>query len=151
MLKEPAIRIARPEDLPALTALLAELFAIEQDFSPDTTRQRRGLALLLADERATVLVAEVAGQILGMVTLQSLISTAQGGWVGLLEDLVVAQEWRGEGLGSRLLAAVQEAADNQGLSRVQLLVDEDNHLAKGFYRSQGLRRTHLQAWRQMID
>ena len=151
MLTEALIRTARQEDLPALTALLAELFAIEQDFSPDTTRQRRGLALLLADERATVLVAEVAGQVLGMVTLQSLISTAQGGWVGLLEDLVVAQEWRGEGLGSRLLAAVQEAADNQGLSRVQLLVDEDNHSAKGFYRNQGLRRTHLQAWRQALD
>lgn len=151
MLTEALIRTARQEDLPALTALLAELFTIEQDFSPDTTRQRRGLALLLADERATVLVAEVAGQILGMVTLQSLISTAQGGWVGLLEDLVVASAWRGEGLGSRLLAAAQEAADNQGLSRVQLLVDEDNHSAKGFYRNQGLRRTHLQAWRQALD
>ena len=151
MLTEALIRTARQEDLPALTALLAELFAIEQDFSPDTTRQRRGLALLLADERATVLVAEVAGQVIGMVTLQSLISTAQGGWVGLLEDLVVASAWRGEGLGSRLLAAAQEAADNQGLSRVQLLVDEDNHSAKGFYRNQGLRRTHLQAWRQALD
>jgi len=151
VLTEALIRTARQDDLPALTALLAELFAIEQDFSPDTTHQRRGLALLLADERATVLVAEVAGQVLGMVTLQSLISTAQGGWVGLLEDLVVASAWRGEGLGSRLLAAAQEAADNQGLSRMQLLVDEDNHSAKGFYRNQGLRRTHLQAWRQALD
>jgi len=38
---------ARTEDVPALASLLAELFAIEVDFQPDSHRQRKGLALLL--------------------------------------------------------------------------------------------------------
>lgn len=151
MLKAVVIRPAGLADVSAMCGLLAELFSLERDFSPAVERQERGLKLLLREHQALVLVAEAGGQVVGMVTLQTLISTAQGGRVGLVEDLVIAAGWRAAGLGSRLLAAILEQAAHQGLTRVQLLVDEDNQAAKGFYRSQGLKRTHLRTWRQMLD
>ncbi len=57
-MQEFAIDTARPEDLPALSNLLAELFSLETDFAVDRDRQIRGLRMILdAPERGTLLVA----------------------------------------------------------------------------------------------
>ena len=84
-----AIRTAEPADLDSLVSLLAPLFAIEEDFVFDESRQRRGLALMLENERGCVLVAETEGQVIGMCTGQLLVSTAEGGLSLLVEDVVV--------------------------------------------------------------
>jgi hypothetical protein len=73
------LRSATTSDISLLAQLLAELFSLEQDFSVDVQAQQRGLALLLEQPGATVAVAESAGQIVGMATMQQLISTAEGG------------------------------------------------------------------------
>ncbi len=62
------MRAARQEELEPMVALLRLLFAIEADFRFDAARQRRGLGLLLQDDRARVLVARVNGQVVGMCT-----------------------------------------------------------------------------------
>ena len=94
----PRVRLAAPGDVPALAALLRQLFALEADFAPDAARQAAGLRLLLQAEAAAVLVAEVEGAgVVGMVTVQALISTAEGAPVGLVEDVVVDEMYRGRG------------------------------------------------------
>ena len=81
------IRRATEADVGALVALLGELFSIEADFRPEETRQRRGLALLLSSPaERLVLVAERGGEVAGMVTVQLVVSTAEGALSGLLED-----------------------------------------------------------------
>ncbi len=85
-----------------------------------------------------------------MCTVQILISTAEGGKAGLLEDLVVAKSWRGQGLGAALLAAAEAWSVKQGLTRLQLLADATNGLALGFYRRQGWSGTRLVALRKML-
>ena len=95
-----SIRRAEPRDLEELTGLLQELFRIEVDFTPDPDRQRQGLSLLLADRTdSCVVAAESAGRVVGMGTVQTLISTAEGGPVGLVEDVIVAASHRGRGVG----------------------------------------------------
>ncbi len=57
------IRLATSADVPAMAALLGELFAQEREFSPDRTAQTRGLVLLLErGESVRILVAERAGR-----------------------------------------------------------------------------------------
>jgi GNAT superfamily N-acetyltransferase len=85
-----------------------------------------------------------------MCSVQALISTAEGGKVGLLEDMVVAAAWRGRGLGSALLAAAQQWSAGQGMTRLQLLADATNEPALGFYRRQGWGGTRLVALRKML-
>lgn len=46
--------------------------------------------------------------IVGMATIQTLISTAEGGRVGLVEDVVVDESFRGKGIGKLLLAGIEE-------------------------------------------
>lgn len=36
-------------------------------------------------------------QVVGMITVQKLISTAEGGYVGLVEDVIIEPEVRGKG------------------------------------------------------
>jgi ribosomal protein S18 acetylase RimI-like enzyme len=101
-----SIRTAKPGDINQLVALLKSLFAIEADFDFDRDKQTRGLQLLLKSDQACILVAEANDdkKLLGMCSIQTLISTAEGGAVGLLEDLVVDADFRNQGIGTKLLA-----------------------------------------------
>ncbi len=146
------IRPANSADIPQMCGLLSELFSIESDFSPDSRKQASGLRLLLADRSglSAVMVAEHSNEIIGMCSVQTLISTAQGGPVGLLEDLIVRKEHRGNGIGTRLLSEVFRWCDTKGISRLQLLRDMDNEHALKFYTLNGWSYTNLVCMRKMF-
>jgi len=148
--KQITVRNASRDDLFAMTSLLSELFTLETDFSPDLRRQREGLAALMASADAVLLVAAMQGEIVGMCTLQPLISTAEGGVVGLVEDLIVAEAFRNMGVGSKLLAAIEKKARQRGMSRLQLLTDQDNRQADAFYGRVGWKVTHLNVRRKIL-
>jgi len=142
------IRAATAADLDALCGLLRLLFTLEADFRPDEARQRAGLRLLLADPaRCAVLAAEREGAVIGMVTAQLVVSTAEGAPSAWLEDVVVAAEERGQGTGRALVEAAAAWAGARGATRLQLLVDEENRPALGFYRRLGWAPTQLRALR----
>ncbi|WP_127477665.1 GNAT family N-acetyltransferase [Sulfurivermis fontis] len=143
------VRPATAGDLPALCALLGELFSIEADFQPDPARQWVALERLLQrPQQALVLVAEDGGAVCGMCTAQVLISTAEGGEAALVEDVVVRHDRRGSGIGSALLDALEAWCGARGITRLQLLADTANAPALAFYRRRGWQTTQLQAWRK---
>lgn len=138
------IRRATRRDLDALVRLLAELFSLEADFVVDAARQRRGLGLLLRAPRdRLVLVADRGGTVVGMVTVQLVVSTAEGRPAGLVEDLVIAAAARRRGIGRRLLARARAWARRRGARRLQLLADVGNVSALRFYARLGWERTRL--------
>ena len=139
------IRPARQDDLDAMVGLLQALFAIEEDFVPNPERQRRGLTRFLdgCGKHRCILVAEARGQVLAMATIQILISTAEGGPVGLVEDVVVREDCRGVGVGHRLMTALGTWAAERQLTRLQLLADRTNFKALDFYDRMGWLPTRL--------
>jgi GNAT superfamily N-acetyltransferase len=140
---------ASPADIPALLSLLDVLFSIEQDFQPDHDKQMRGLnCLIAASDRAVIKVAKTPqGQVIGMVSAQLVISTAEGAYSAWIEDMVVAQEYRAHGIGKQLLQSVLDWARDKGATRAQLLVDLDNLPALGYYDHLGWESTRLGARR----
>lgn len=144
-IKELTIRPAQREDLDAMVSLLQALFAIEKDFTSAPDRQRQGLMLFLdgCGKHRSILVAETDGCVIGMATVQVLISTAEGGHVGQVEDVVVREDSRRRGVGRRLMTALTAWADQRGLMRLQLLADRLNQPALYFYRKMGWRATGL--------
>ena len=144
------IRQARFEDIEALIALLNQLFSIEHDFLFDEDKQRKGLELMLTSDGRCILVAEHQASVVGMVTVQTLVSTAEGGVVGLLEDLVVRHDCRRQGIGQKLLAAIEAWAERQGLARLQLLADQTNQPALNFYDNAGWSKTSLIGLRRSL-
>ena len=143
------IRSAEPADLDSLVSLLAALFSIEEDFVFDAPKQRRGLTLMLENERGCVLVAEAEGEVVGMCSGQLLVSTAEGGLSLLVEDVVVHEPWRRRGVGRLLLEAISGWAKAKKVSRLHLLADRNNILALDFYRHQGWHTTELICLRAM--
>lgn len=144
------IRSAATTDLDALVALLKVLFSIEADFAVDPQLQRQGLQQMLAQERGCILVAEDQGRVVGMCTGQVVISTAEGGPALLVEDVVVHDDWRGKGVGRRLMAGLEQWAARQGIQRLQLLADLENKPAFDFYDRLGWRTTQLVCLRRYI-
>jgi ribosomal protein S18 acetylase RimI-like enzyme len=145
------LRTAKPSDIPHLVDLLRELFSIEADFDFDPEKQACGLTLLLNSEKDCILVAErlVDNRVLGMCTVQTLISTAEGGPVGLLEDLIVAADYRHQGIGEKLLTGAVNWAECRGLKRLQLLADKNNRPALRFYQKQEWESTQLVCLRKL--
>jgi GNAT superfamily N-acetyltransferase len=135
---EPAIEQATLEDLPFLTDLLMDLFASEEDFKPDRIKQMRGLRLILEQpNRGRIFVLKHHGMILGMVNILFTISTAEGGFVLLLEDLVIHPDHRHLGFGGRLIEHVISYAKQKDFLRITLLADRMNELSRAFFRKHG--------------
>jgi GNAT superfamily N-acetyltransferase len=147
-----SVRPARADDIPPMCDLLAELFSVESDFSPDRQKQTQGLNLLLGDTAGSsaVFVAECAGEIMGMCSVQTLISTVEGGPAGLLEDVIVGKQHRGKGIGKRLLSEVVAWCARKNISRLQLLRDADNVDALKFYHTNGWCNTKLLCMRKFV-
>lgn len=147
-----SVEDARPEDIPHLAGLIAELFNIEKDFSANRSHQESGLALLLQNPATAIIkVARTpTGEIIGMVSAQLVISTAQGTFSAWIEDMVVSSAHRGQGLGRLLLDAALDWAREHGATRAQLLVDTENQPALEFYRHLGWDATQLQARRILL-
>lgn len=136
-------RRAVAEDVTKLSGLLEKLFAIEEDFQYSPELQQQGLNMLLNSSHANIIVAEDASGIIGMITGQILISTAEGGPSLLIEDLYVQREARGMGVGKRLLEEIGKWSFGQGARRMQLLADKNNQDGLGFYTHTGWQQTKL--------
>lgn len=131
------IRMAYSDDILPMVDLLAELFTIEDGFTVDSMIQTRALELLLQNPQSIVLVAEMQNRVVGMITLQRLISTAVGEYVGIIEDVVVNEADRGKGIGNKLIQAALEEASKRGWKRLALAADRRNSKAIGFYQKKG--------------
>jgi GNAT superfamily N-acetyltransferase len=126
------------DDLPELADLLYDLFSQEEDFVPDRDTQLRGLRLILEQpSRGRVFVLRSANRIIGMINLLITISTAEGGFVLLLEDLVVHQDHRGQGYGTKLLDYAIDFAKKKDFLRITLLTDRPNQRSLHFYLKNG--------------
>ena len=142
------IRRACVDDVPHLCSLLAELFAQEADFSPDSERQRRGLRLILdSPEVGRIYCATQSDAVIGMVTILFTVSTAEGSRAAWLEDMIVHPDCRGHGIGRRLLRHALDQARMAGCTRIALLTDADNRRAMTLYGNAGFERSAMVPFR----
>jgi RimJ/RimL family protein N-acetyltransferase len=132
------IEPATLDDLPELTELLFELFSQEADFIPSRDREMRGLRLLLEQpSRGRIFVLRGPGKIIGMINLLITISTAEGGFVLVLEDLIIHRDYRHQGFGTRLLDYAVDFAKKKNFLRITLLTDKPNERLKRFFLKNG--------------
>jgi GNAT superfamily N-acetyltransferase len=139
-------------DIADLVSLLSVLFSIEKDFNPDLTKQQKGLELLIKNNATTTIqvARNSAGKVIGMVTAQLVISTAQGAASAWIEDMVVDSSHRRLGVGKQLLEHTLAWAKSKGATRAQLLVDIANTDALGYYEHLKWESTQLQARRVFL-
>ena len=137
-------RTATLEDIPSLCHLLNQLFSQEAEFTPDSTNQTKALKTIIDDSTiGEIYVASKEGEIVGMVNLLYTVSTALGGRVAILEDMVIDENHRGEDIGSSLLEYVLTISKEKGIQRLTLLTDGDNIAAHRFYEGMGFEKSSM--------
>ena len=125
-------------DIPELCDLLELLFSEEADFHPNRTVQAAGLRQIIENPNGgQILVLRDGPSSFGMVNLLFTISTALGGRVGILEDMVIHPARRSNGAGSSLLQTAINLARSTGCRRITLLTDRTNESAQRFYQRHG--------------
>ncbi|MDP2694140.1 MAG: GNAT family N-acetyltransferase [Gallionella sp.] len=148
---EIEISQAEYRDFDQLADLLAELFTLEKDFCPDREKQLRGLRLILDNPAlGRLFVLRDQGRVAGMANLLITVSTAEGCRVAVLEDVIIGNEYRGKGLGRRLVEHVLAWAKTGGMTRITLLADRDNKAAQGFYRKLGFEHSQMVVLRRRL-
>ena len=146
------VETATIEDLGSLVALVMELMELQDDFSPDRQAQTQGIRLILeGPNRGRIFVLRSGDRIIGMVNLLFTISTARGGFVILMEDVVVHPDHRGQGYGSMLVQHVIDFARKKDFKRITLLTDKLSADSQGFFKRHGFEFSHLIPMRLLIE
>ena len=132
------IRPALASDVARIHALVVDLATYERAAEEvrSTPAQLRE-ALFGPQPAAYALVAEVDGAVVGFALYFRSFSTWEGVHGIYLEDLFVAPEQRGSGLGKALLAALAAIAVERGYARLEWAVLNWNQPAIDFYNSLG--------------
>jgi GNAT superfamily N-acetyltransferase len=136
---EPVIRPARRRDAPAILRCLAALSAQDGADHAATAEDYRSHGFG-RNRLFHTLVAEDGGEVVGVAVFFPTFSTQRGTPGIYVQDLWLAPEMRGRGLGRRLLAAVRAHGDRWGADHILLMVARRNAAAARFYARNGFRR-----------
>jgi N-acetylglutamate synthase-like GNAT family acetyltransferase len=140
------------EDLPQLVALTMDLFAHSGDLRADSQVQEHGLRLILEQPaRGRIFVLRSDDTIFGMVNLLFTISTAMGGFVILMEDVIVHPVHRGHGFGSMLIEYVLDFAKKKDFKRITLLTDKISADSQHFFKKMGFEYSSMIPMRRIIS
>ncbi|MCP4275658.1 MAG: GNAT family N-acetyltransferase [Gammaproteobacteria bacterium] len=144
--------VATTADIPELCTILGSLFTQEVEFTPDHNLQTQGLTAVISGQGVgAILLARDGGETVAMINLLYTISTALGGRVAILEDMVVSRSAQGQGVGTKLMEFALDFARDNGCKRITLLTDSDNTGAHRFYQRHGFARSSMVVMRKSID
>ena len=141
----PAFRIegATARDVPIILRLIKELAEYEKMAADVTaTEDKLRHSLFGPHPGAEVAIGYVGDEAAGFALFFHNYSTFLGQPGIYLEDLYVVPEWRGHGLGKRLLAHLAALAVERGCGRFEWAVLDWNEPAIGFYTKLGATPMH---------
>ena len=131
------VREATVGDGAEVYALACELAGAVGDTPPDEDAVRTRLEELLRETGARVFVAEVGGEVAGVVSLWIKPDLAHGDAVVEIPMLAVSEDHRRNGVGRLLMARVREVAAENDASLVELVATTANVAARDFYKALG--------------
>lgn len=139
------IRSARLEDLERLLELYREPNGLYQNVPTLAKEEARGrFAEVLGDEHQQVMVAEERGVVVGTLVLVIIPNLAHGGApYAVIENVVVEESRRGEGIGTTLIREAVERARESNAYKLSLTANLGRVRAHAFYRELGMKETHL--------
>ena len=120
---------------------LAQLFDGYRRFyrmKSDISHAREFLTARLRHKDSIILVAWVGDESLtGFVQLYPSFSSVRMGPIWILNDLYVEREWRGQGVGQRLMEEARILAVQNGCIALELATEKTNTHAKRLYEKLG--------------
>jgi len=132
------IRPAIPEDAAALAVLSGELGY------PSTQEQILGRLTPLHSSGHDAILVAVEQQIIGWIHVARTLSLESGSGAEIM-GLVVAERFRGGGIGAMLVSEAEQWARGQGLNRIRVRTNVVRGDARAFYAKRGYRLVKQQA------
>lgn len=127
------IRPLHRDDADAVGELLHQL-GYAQD-GVDATAAR--IQAWSEDPSSAALAADRDGNVLGLIAVHLCPYFERSGSWARITALVVADEARGQGVGSRLVSAAEAFAASRGCDRMEVTSSDHRESAHAFYRSRG--------------
>ena len=138
------IRKATQSDLRAIGELLEDLIhAMDDTEGIDVGTAVKTCQDLLNDAGSHFSVAETAGTVVGFINFASRRTILHQSPSGLIDELVVASEYRGKGIGRQLVLATIEKCKQLGCCEVEVSSEKTNIKAGEFYRQCGFKERGL--------
>jgi GNAT superfamily N-acetyltransferase len=115
------IRAAESGDAGAVAEAVHRLL-VELGGHPDPPAQMQRTVADIVDDRdaGAILLAEAGEAIVGVLAVSWQVAIHARGRYGLLQDLWVDPGWRARSLGSALVEALTELADDRGVNRIEV-------------------------------
>lgn len=126
------VRPATENDAASISALLHEL-----GYSLEVAHTRKNIALLSSSSRDTVLVAEAASAVAGVLSFHVMPLFHVAGNLGRITSLVVSSQWQRHGVGRKLVQAAEDFAWSQGCLRIEVTSGDQREDAHKFYQNLG--------------
>lgn len=129
------IRPAEPKDIPAILTLIRELADYEKLLDAVSATPQLLQEWLFTQPRAEVLLAELAGEIIGYALFFHNFSTFLGRSGIYLEDLYITSAQRAQGYGKTLLRSLAALAVERDCGRLEWACLDWNRPSIDFYLS----------------
>lgn len=145
-MSELIFRDARPEDIPTLLAL-SDAGAVGNAVPDPSTyadpRYRAAFEAIAANPHHRLVALEQVGEIIGTLQLSYLPGLPRFGmWRGIIENVHIRADRRGNGLGSIMIKWAIEQCREAGCGVVQLTSNKQRLDAHRFYRTLGFEQSH---------
>ncbi len=129
------VRRARPGDAAPMLSLIHQL-----GYTPDAHGYDETFAQVVRHPEAAVFVAAEGPRVIGYLALSHRPQIRLGGRCASIDEMVVDQSRRGDGIGTALLEAAIEYSRGLGCRRVELHTRRSREsFQRGFYASHGFR------------
>jgi ribosomal protein S18 acetylase RimI-like enzyme len=132
---DPRVRVAGPDDAPDVARLLHDFNTEFEDSTPGVEALTGNARRMLEDGDMTVLLAGEGPDAIAELRFRRSVWTLATD--AYLEELYVAPDLRGRGIGRALLDAAMDEARERGATHIDLGTSEDDIAARGLYESSG--------------
>ncbi len=134
---EVELALAGEAELPALLPLIAEYHAFEGVASTPADRETAVRTLLTHPEFGAIWLVRADDRIAGYIALCRGFSIEFNGFDAFVDEFYLAAEFRGHGIGTRVLRLIRAEASARGINALHLEVARDNAPARALYRKAG--------------
>ena len=133
-MKDILIREATKSDLPAIGKLLEDLTnAMDDTEGIDIRIALKTCERLLNDASLHILIAAKEGTPVGFINFTVRQTILHRSPSALIDELVVAEEYQGKGVGKQLVLAALEKCRRLGCCEVEVSTEKTNLKAREFY------------------
>ncbi|MEG6141434.1 aminoalkylphosphonate N-acetyltransferase [Enterobacter kobei] len=133
------LRPATADDAQSVYALICELKQAEFDHQAF----HAGYLANLQDHNMRYQLAELDGEVIGMIGLHMQFHLHHARWIGEIQELVVMPQARGLKVGSQLLVWAEDVARQAGAELTELSTSVKRVDAHRFYLREGYTQSHF--------